>query len=173
MRPATRPLYRVRQFIQHVTARYSSIDNDFVQGLLTPTEFSLFQKLPIFEKRHAVDVAMYFDRYRAQFPDEQIELLQKVGLLHDIGKAELPLNPVEKSIFVILRVVAPRFVEQLADSGQSPKARIFLRHNEIGAKLLEKICSNPQIIRAVAGYYPGAARNDINQILSEADEFIL
>lgn len=173
MRPAARPWYRIRQFIRHVTSTFGETDRQFVEKILNPAELTWFHKLPVFEKRHAVDVAEYLGQLKNQFPPPEFKTLQKAALLHDIGKAVLPLNPIEKSIFVILRVLFPPLVYKMAQSGKFPKARVFLFHNVMGAKLLKETGTEGSVIDLIASYEPGGIRNRFTALLSEADEQIL
>lgn len=166
-------MYRIRQFFRHVFAHYSPDDAAFTQSILTQEEFQLFQRLPVFEKRHAVDVAQYLAKFRTDIPAKEFQSLRKAGLLHDIGKVGLPLNPFEKSIFVLLRLFLPKLVLWMARSGKFPKSRIFLFHNEMGAELLEKIGTEKAVVQLIAEYKPGVAtQSKLASALEEADEHI-
>lgn len=173
MRPAARPWYRVKQFLRHVTSNFTVKDRQFVASILNHAEIERFDRLPIFEKRHAVDVAKYLMRLEKDLSPEEWRVLRKAALLHDIGKVTLPLNPIEKSIFVILRVLFPTLVLKMAHSGRFPKSRVFLYHNLTGAELLKSTGTEKEVIDLVATYEPGGIQNRLTELLSEADEQIL
>ena len=92
--------YRVQQFIRAMTASLSYEEEQWIKVYLTPKEQELFFRLKVYEQKHCLCVAKLLDEWTSG-REEMIRL----GLLHDIGKIVYPLNPIEKSIIVILHKV--------------------------------------------------------------------
>ena len=92
--------YRVQQFIKAITASVSEDEKRWIKGYLTEKEQALFFKLKVYEQKHALCVA----KLLSEWTNESQEMI-RLGLLHDIGKVLYPLNPIQKSIIVILHKV--------------------------------------------------------------------
>lgn len=89
--------YRVKQFIKAVTARVTDEEMEWVKGYLSKKEWQLFMRLKVYEQRHCIDVA----KLLKEWTKGEREMI-RLGLLHDIGKIQYPLNPIEKSMIVVL-----------------------------------------------------------------------
>ncbi|SHK83273.1 HDIG domain-containing protein [Clostridium cavendishii DSM 21758] len=81
------------------------IDYEYINRYLNEDEKKLFEKLRRTDKFHSIRVskdAIKYAEVATKFDNINEDILGKLGLLHDIGKIERPLNSIEKSIIVIL-----------------------------------------------------------------------
>jgi hypothetical protein len=74
---------RARQFVRATQARPLDVSElKYLQGVLTPAQFSLFRALPLYEQRHALNVCRTLTGAGFGY---DLDLLQ-ASLLHDLGK---------------------------------------------------------------------------------------
>lgn len=74
---------RVRQFVRSLQARpLDPLELAYLQSILTPAQFALFEAFPLYEQRHALNVCRTLTG--AGFGYDR-DLLQ-ASLLHDLGK---------------------------------------------------------------------------------------
>ena len=123
--------YRVQQFIKAITASISEEEKEWVESYLSPKESTLFFKLKIYEQRHCIDVT----KLLAIQTEENRELV-RLGLLHDIGKTKCPLNPIEKSIIVILDKMTKGAIKKWTSLKM---VKCYYDHAEIGYQLLKNL----------------------------------
>jgi putative nucleotidyltransferase with HDIG domain len=95
-------LYRIKQFIWAITANLNLQDKEFIKYYLTDYELKLFNKLPVYEKKHSIKVAYDIKKFCEKEKKYDKNFLIKLALLHDIGKICNALNVVQKCIMVIL-----------------------------------------------------------------------
>ena len=74
-------MYRLWQLWRALTGTMTPDDMHFVQTTLTPAEQLLFASLPVYDQRHAVDVARLLVAEGQHAP-----ALLATALLHDVGK---------------------------------------------------------------------------------------
>jgi len=72
---------RARQFGRHLVARVAPAERARLATWLTPAQLALFDRMPVADRRHGLDV---LERLRALGPDDRDLLL--AGLFHDAGK---------------------------------------------------------------------------------------
>lgn len=136
---------RIRQFYKALFARLNKSDYTFLSDYLTKTELEVFMTLPVFDRKHSVDIARHLHHQGAQ-----LELV-RAGLLHDIGKARCPeLTIVKRSICVLLEALFPKYARNKATSKKGKLGRalyVHQNHPEIGAEVLEILgCTDERII---------------------------
>lgn len=122
--------YRVKQFIAAITARITKEDVDFVRTYLSQSERALFFRLKPYEQRHCIEVANKLKKM-AHNDREMIRL----GLLHDVGKTVYPLNPIEKSIIVVLDHVSKGKIKKYS---KCKMVKCYYEHPQIGYHLMKK-----------------------------------
>ena len=141
-----------------MTAKYTPEDEIFTVKHLSPVEKGLFDKLPGFEKKHAVVVAQKMVLSSYQYPELDREKLVKLGLLHDIGKITERNSVLAKSAFVIFRFFFPRLYNYFANLGESnpifKRYYVHKHHGAIGAKILEKNGVSPQFFSIIKKHDP-------------------
>lgn len=97
-----RVLYRLRQFWRTLTANTASPELEHAQTLLNPEQRRLFTQLQPGEQDHAVTML-----YRLLERGENQPDLLVAALLHDVGKLHYHLNPFERALVVLVRLVLP------------------------------------------------------------------
>ena len=122
--------YRVQQFIKAITASVSGDEKRWIKGYLTEKEQALFFKLKVYEQKHALCVA----KLLSEWTNESQEMI-RLGLLHDIGKVLYPLNPIQKSIIVILHKVTFGKIKRF---NQFKIVKCYYEHPILGSELLSR-----------------------------------
>jgi len=100
--------YRAKQLKFALFTSYKKEHIEFARKYLSIKELALFDQLPRYEKKHAVQVAKHLlaDAHGKFNIDER--KLAKLALLHDIGKAATKLSVVDKVLLVILNRYFPK-----------------------------------------------------------------
>lgn len=128
-------LYRVKQFYWSLISKMDSKDKDFVENILNDNEKQLFNKLATYEQKHCINVAQ--DVLRICKEDEiSNEVLIKVALLHDIGKVCKTLNPIEKSLMVMIDSISKGKLKRL---NSLKSVDVYYNHAEKGYNILKDI----------------------------------
>jgi hypothetical protein len=120
----------VAQFVGHITARVTPDDEATAHRILPASAWSLFDGMPVADRRHGLDVAL---RLLAQGIDDH-ELLA-AALLHDAAKGR-QLRLWHRVVGVLLAHLAPGLLSRLASS-DSASGRyawwVFLHHAQLSA----------------------------------------
>lgn len=127
-------LYRVRQFIWAATAKLTGDDLIFIGSYLNDYEKQLFASLPTSIQTHSVKVAREAleECHRQNLYDIQ---LIKAALLHDIGQANMGLNPFTKSIMVMGNRLFPGTLRKLR---RIRFVKAYYDHGEMALEVLQK-----------------------------------
>ena len=125
--------YRVKQFIWAITARMNEEDVLFMKHYLSKKEQELFLKLRVYEQKHSIRVAYELQKCAKE---NQVEEYIRLGLLHDVGKSKYPLNPVEKSVIVLLNRLSK---EKIQRWNGLKMVKCYYQHGEIGYQLLKEL----------------------------------
>lgn len=97
-------IYRVKQFIWAITAKFKPIDKELIDKYLNKEEKKLFNQLTFSERQHCIRVCNdALERYKKEDLDKN--KLAKIALLHDVGKVSCSLNIIDKSVIVILNKI--------------------------------------------------------------------
>ncbi|HWQ14714.1 MAG TPA: hypothetical protein VNL77_18090 [Roseiflexaceae bacterium] len=147
---------RLKQFMAAVTAHISIAERVLLVETLSDGELLLFERMPVFDQRHCLDV--YHTLVRNGYTDP---LLLRAALIHDCGKVDddgtsIPLP--YYGIFVVLKALAPQLYARAAANGRGllrPFA-IHARHEGRSAALAEALGSPPEVVAILRDY---AARN--------------
>lgn len=164
---------RITQFIKSITAKITKEDYELVNKHLGyPKRLKeLFLLLPVFEQRHSIDVAKtILSQFNHGLTEGQLSLVIKAALLHDIGKLNMGLNPITKSVAVVFHKISEQSARRL--TGKMKFMNGYYNHPEIGAEIL-KHCNVPQeIIYLTRNHHKKTATNENNllNILIQADE---
>lgn len=125
-------LYRVKQFISAIIAKISEEDEKLIETYLGSYELSLFRELKVYEQKHCIQVALGIMK---DYPSDDKEELIRVALLHDIGKIKYPLNPIEKSIIVLLDKFTKGKIKKMK---RLKVVKCYYEHPEIGYNMLNE-----------------------------------
>ena len=122
-------MHRVSQFVSHLTARVSAEEEAAAHRVLPPSAWSLFDGMPVADRRHGLDVVA---RLLARGVDDRDVLA--AALLHDAAKGSR-LRIWHRVAGVLLEAFAPGKLARLA--GRDPRAtnawHLYLHHAQLSA----------------------------------------
>lgn len=128
--------YRVKQFFRAITAKLENDELILIHEYLSEKEKNLFFKLAKSEQKHSVlvakDVLKSIKQHNLNYDIDEKKMV-KVALLHDIGKIECRLNPIDKSILVILDKISNGKIRTV----KNEKIYLYYNHPMIGYELLK------------------------------------
>ena len=132
-----------------VPSQVQEIERQWVQSVLSPSEFDVWNDMMVQDRRHSVMVGRRFVKYRPTASQSEIA----GALLHDVGKSVARLGTFAR---VIATLVGPR----------TNRFRQYHDHESIGATMLRSIGSDDLTISMVGGSCVG----ELRQALSRADD---
>ena len=132
-----------------VPSQVQEIERQWVQSVLSPSEFDVWNNMMVQDRRHSVMVGRRFVNYRSTASQSEIA----GALLHDVGKSVARLGSFAR---VIATLVGPR----------TSRFRQYHDHEAIGATMLRSIGSDELTISMVEGSCVG----ELRQSLSRADD---
>jgi hypothetical protein len=150
-------------------AAVSPEERRLVARLLTDAERRLFERMPIFDQRHSLDVLHAL----ARAGDDDPHLL-RAALLHDCGKVDdegRPIPLLYYGVFVVLLRLAPGLYRRAARDGRGP-LRPFATHaahEERAAALAEAAGAPPETL-AILRDYAARRRTPHTLALAQADD---
>jgi putative nucleotidyltransferase with HDIG domain len=103
-----RILYRLRQFWHTLTSNTISSVSAQALALLSLQQKVLFDQLQPGEKSHALEMA----RKLMEQGELQSDLLV-AAMLHDIGKLQYPLHPIERAMVIIVKAASPSLAARI------------------------------------------------------------
>lgn len=125
--------YRIKQFMWTLVAKMSSEEIAFVNSYLSEREQQLFRQLKVYEQKHSLRVA-YEMKEKVKNNSQKQAVYICAGLLHDIGKSQYPLNPIEKSIIVVLDSLTKGKIKKLE---HLKMVKCYYHHAAISYELLK------------------------------------
>jgi hypothetical protein len=149
------PRHRLRQFFAALTADLSPGERALVAQALSPGERALFERMPLYDQRHCLDV--YYTLRRGGYDDP---LLLRAALIHDCGKVDddgRPIPLLYYGLFVVLQRLAPPLYAWGARQGRGllrPFA-VHAAHDERAALLAERAGSPPDLVATLRDYGAG------------------
>lgn len=161
-------IYRVKQFVAALTAKMTAEDTDFVKSYLNKKEQELFFQLRVYEQAHCLHVAQGMMMQDEHLKAEDKHELIRMGLLHDIGKIKYPLNPIEKSIIVVLDKLTKGKIKQMK---QLKMVKCYYEHAQIGCQLLSEIGDyEAEFLLAIKNHHEPSAQNEKARLLKKCDD---
>lgn len=152
-------LHRVGQFVSHVTARIDPAEVRLVRRLLTPDALDLFERMPVADRRHGLDVV-----HRLLASGHTDADLLVAALLHDAAKGSR-MRLWHRVGGVLLAAVSRRALELLASADARSwryPFHLYLHHGPISADAaLAAGCSH-----RAAGFIRGQAPPADAQLLA-------
>jgi putative nucleotidyltransferase with HDIG domain len=116
-----------------MVCRIDSKDKEFISKYLNMDEKSLFNKLATYEQKHSINVAEAVMKV-CEENNINNEALVKAALLHDIGKTYKKLNPIEKSLMVMLNNISKG---KLRRYNRFKKVDVYYNHGDKGYNMLK------------------------------------
>jgi len=162
-----RAAYRARQFLHALTARPGSEDLACVRSLLTPELYTLFLTLPPADRAHALRVQHRLRAHAENNPD-----LLAAGLLHDVGKAVLPLRLFDRVAVVLGQALLPMQARAWGAGDPAGWRRGFVvacRHAEWGATMVADAGGSPRLVTLVREHQSGSPADPTLAALQAAD----
>ena len=132
-----------------VPSQVQQIERQWVQSVLSPSEFDVWNNMMVQDRRHSVLVGRRFVKHRPTALQSEIA----GALLHDVGKSVARLGTFAR---VIATLVGPR----------TNRFRQYHDHEQIGATMLRSIGSDELTISMVEGSCVG----ELSQALNRADD---
>lgn len=156
-------VYRIKQFVWAMVAKMSIEEKEFVNHYLSEKEKELFYKLRVYEQKHSLRVANALKKRAGK--DQEVEYI-RLGLLHDIGKSEYPLNPLEKSIIVVLDHLTKGKIQKMS---HLKMVKCYYYHGNISYNLLSEAGDyNLLFLEAIKDHH--SAKETSNSLLKDLKE---
>jgi len=159
-------LYRVKQFYLSIVSKINNEDIDFLEKYLEGYELKLFTKLRNYEQKHSINVAMDVKITCIKRELKSRELI-RVALLHDIGKIYSSMNPIDKSIMVILNKITDGKIKKY---NKFKNINIYYNHGDIGYNLLRKYDYNDRFLFLVKNHHNNIIGDIELDLLKECDD---
>ena len=128
-----------------VPSQVQQIERQWVQSVLSQSEFDVWNNMMVQDRRHSVMVGRRFVKHRPIATQSEIA----GALLHDVGKSVARLGTFGR---VIATLVGPR----------TNRFRQYHDHEQIGATMLRSIGSDELTISMVEGSCVGELRQALN-----------
>ena len=160
-------LYRVKQFYWSMVSKINDEDIDFLKMYLETYELQLFHQLPTYDQKHCINVARDVKSTCNQ-RNLQSKNLIKVALLHDIGKIYNSMNPIDKSIMVIMHSITNGKIKSYK---KNKNVNMYYNHGDIGYNLLRKYGYDDRFLFLVKNHHNNNIIEDIElDLLKECDD---
>ena len=150
-------LYRVKQFYWSMVSKLNDEDIDFIKLYLETYELQLFNQLPTYDQKHCINVARDVKSTCNQRKLQSKDLI-KVALLHDIGKIYNSMNPIDKSIMVIMHNITNG---RLKAYNKTKNVNIYYNHGDIGYNLLRKYGYDDRFLFLIKNHHNNNIIEDI------------
>ena len=136
----SRVFHLARRFVGSLSRRPpSAVEVEWALAHLRDEEAVLWGAMPVADRRHSLVVARRFVDLRPSASEPEIA----AALLHDVGKTDCGLGTLGR---VVATVIGPR----------GARMRAYHEHEEIGARMLLGIGSDPATVDLVRGAGPAA-----------------
>ncbi len=140
--------YRIRQLRNALRAEVSPVEYELVAQLLTPAEQQLFWQMPLYDRRHCLDV--YQTLIAA---GERDELLLRAALYHDCGKVDDAGRPMALGWYVLATILKRWPALYLIAARLVPAIAVYAEHAARGARMAAAAGSPPEIVETIRHYH--------------------
>lgn len=140
--------YRALQFWRALRDSATPEELAHVEEVLPAPLFEIFSQMLPFEQAHAIRVYQRLCKQGHTDPD-----LLAAGLLHDVGKARVPLNPLERVLYVLGFKFFPNQADEWGDTHPKGLLRGFVvaeKHPEWGAEMAAQAGASERLVRLIA-----------------------
>jgi hypothetical protein len=160
-------VYRARQFAAALRARVEAEELALVATTLTPAEQRLFAAMPIYDRRHCLDVCQTLRAAGHSDP-----LLLRAALIHDCGKLDDAGRPMALgwyALATLLKRVPGLYLAVARMGGPLAPVGRYADHAWRGARMAAAAGSPPTMITAIRHYHDPAPSGHA-ALLKWADE---
>ena len=151
-----RALYRVQQFVETFVARPTPEGLSLARQILTPQQMMIFNRLQASEQAHAIRVLQRVEEICQTQGFETPADLRVAALLHDVGKARVPLRVWERVMIVLGKAILPeraaRWGTQSSNGSPRGVARPFVvaaHHPAWGADFAAEQGTTPRAVSLI------------------------
>jgi hypothetical protein len=140
-------VYRVRQFWRTISLKTDPYEFEQVKAILTEGQWELFLHLQPVEQSHAMAVYGKLLEQGENQPDLLI-----AALLHDVGKLRYRMNPIERTMVVLVKAVMPDQAQWLGSlppdgwdnlPGWRKAFIVAAQHADWGADMAREVGASP------------------------------
>ena len=127
----------------------------------------MFHQLPTYDQKHCINVArdVKLTCNQRNLPSKN---LIKVALMHDIGKIYSSMNPIDKSIMVIIHKITNGKIET---HKKFKNVNMYYNHGDIGYNLLRKYGYDDRFLFLVKNHHNNNIKQDADlDLLKECDD---
>jgi hypothetical protein len=159
-------VHRVEQFFGHLRARVGPDETDLARRILPAAAWPLFARMPVADRRHALDVV---GRLMAAGRDEPDVLV--AALLHDCAKGQR-MRLWHRVAGVLLEAFSPRALDRLASRDPASwryPFHLYRHHAGLSADAAAAAGCSPRAAAFIRGI-AGAADASLAAALMAADE---
>lgn len=144
-------------------------DQHWAQSILLPGEAALWNDLPAADRRHSVGVAR---RVQVDLGPDATRPVLAAALLHDVGKQMSGLGTAGRVVATVAAMTVVRSPDDVSRWSRSSGARwyigTYLRHPEIGARLLVGAGSDPLTVSWTLEHHRPADRCSLEPRIADA-----
>lgn len=143
---------RIKQFYWSIFDKVSEGDILYIDNYLNEEEKKLFYKLSSSEQKHCVRVGRLIEERlnKDRICNLNRNNMIKLGLLHDIGKIVAGINPIEKSILVLLNIFTKGKLRKYSNFN---KIRVFYYHGELGYTILKEMNYEERFLNVIKNHH--------------------
>ncbi len=174
-----RIFYRFKQFRQAAKSHLTFTDVEFIRQYLTKPEQVLFYRMRVFDQKHSLLTAQKFLERQAEYVWLDKNKFIRTALMHDVGKACVRVPLYARCLFVFLGQVRDgALLNAMAKEATRWNFRKYLYvlryHGEIGAKMLEEIEDDPEIIQVIRAHHhpPEVKESPLLPVIREMDNLV-
>ncbi len=163
---------RINQFFKCITARLTNEDKNFISEHLSGNECKLIYNLPVYDIKHCINVARDIKLNESEKSMAAIGLdyneVIKSAILHDIGKSYKPLNPIDKSILVLLSKFTKGKIKKFED--KSRKIYIYFNHGKEGYEMIKGNDYSEEFLKIIRDHHDYRTTNKWLEVIRKYDD---
>ncbi len=172
MIPIRRVRHRVAQFFRTLSAPLLHLDETYAAAHLSPKLMALFRQMPRAEQQHGIAMCRALEDQGHHDPD-----LLTAALLHDVGKARVPLWIFERVLIVLGEHYLPQQAAHWSQGKPHGWHRGFVirrMHPQWGADLVEQAGAPARVVTLIRRHHePVGAAATVADAAAAADDAAL
>jgi putative nucleotidyltransferase with HDIG domain len=155
MIPIRRVRHRVTQFFRTLSAPFLRLDETYAVAHLSPKLMALFRQMPRAEQQHGIAMCRALEDQGHYDPD-----LLTAALLHDVGKARVPLWIFERVLVVLGEHYLPQQAARWSRGEPQGWRRGFVirrMHPQWGADLVKQAGAPARVVTLIRRHHESVA----------------